>query len=66
MRAKGSGRYNIRDITKILKSNGYSIVNQKKHIIFRNTDGDIISIPRNCKDSIVKYEFKHHNIKEDM
>lgn len=66
MRAKGGGKYNMRMIKKIMKDNGYRLVSERKHMIFKNDDGDMVSLPKNCKDSILKYEFKHHNIKEDI
>lgn len=62
MKVFGKGKYNQREIKKVLRRNGYRVVSESKHIIFKNEDGDMISIPRNCKNSIIAYEFKHHNI----
>lgn len=66
MNAKGKGKYNVRDIKRIMKNNGYTLINERKHMVFRDTTGDIVSLPKNCKDSVLRYEFKHHNIKEDL
>ena len=64
MNAKGSGLLNERQIRRVMKLNGYALVSAKKHMIFKNESGDTVSLPKNCKNSVLKYEFKHHNIKK--
>lgn len=66
IKKRGNGTYNQRKIASILKKNGYYIKSVKNHIIYTNDNGDIISIPRRCKDSVLKREFKNHNIKENI
>ena len=62
MNKKGKGTYNLRQITKILNSNGYTLSHRTKHYIFKNNNNDTISIPHHCKDSVLIREFKKHNI----
>lgn len=66
MKKRGKGKYRLRNIDKILRKNGYNLISTKKHYIYKKQTGEMISIPKNCKDSVLKTEFKKHNIKEDL
>lgn len=58
----GKGAIPRRKIERTLKENGYTYVRFNGHWIYKNAEGNTISIPRTCCSPLIQRLFKENNI----
>lgn len=59
-------QFTKRQFTDILKNNGYWLERTSgSHYIYKNTDGQTISVPQSCKSVVLLRLIKEHSLKED-
>lgn len=54
--------FKLREVQDILKANGYTCIRYNKHYIWKNTEGNIISIPHSANPMVIRRVFKENNI----
>lgn len=58
----GKGSISYREVDRILKNNGYTIIRCNGHRIYGNDEGKHISIPKTCCTYLVQRVFKENGI----
>jgi len=67
MKGKGRGSMPIRKVNKILKANGWRLVREAPHCVYKKEGEELeIVIPKSCHNDIIKRSFKKHGIIEKI
>lgn len=64
MNGRGSGKYAFKYVDKTLKENGYELVRNRKHYIYKDKLGHTLAIPQSMHNDIIKRLFKQNGVIE--
>ena len=64
MNGKGAGKYTLKYVDSVLRDNGYVLVRNKRHYIYKDDKGHTLAIPHSVHNDIIKRLFKQNGIIE--